>query len=105
MYYIFPLLQFLIIFAKLCTCKMFQNHKIAKLNTHEIKHLLGFRFSFSPNIWLKYDIDTRLVQISTYSNKIRVAITYFIKTNYLVTEKLIFNETFLSYFFWNREIK
>ena len=35
------------IFAKLFTREKFQNHKIAKLNTREIKYMTSFKFSFS----------------------------------------------------------
>ena len=39
-----------------------------------------FTFTKSPNIWSKYDIDTPISHISTYSNKIRVFVTYLITT-------------------------
>ena len=38
---------FLTIFVKFCTRIKFQNHKIAKLNTREIKYFPSLRFSFS----------------------------------------------------------
>ena len=37
----------LTIFAKFCARVKFQNHKIAKLNTCEIKYFPSLRFSFS----------------------------------------------------------
>ena len=53
----------------------FQNRKIAKLNTRKI---ITCRIwdSLFLNIWSKYDIDTRISHISTYSNDIRVFVTF-----------------------------
>ena len=54
-------MQFLTIFAKLCTQKSFKNHKIAELNSCRVWD------SLFPNIWSKYDIDDRISHISTNS--------------------------------------
>ena len=63
--------------------------------------------SLFPNIWSKYDIVTRISRTSFYSNEIGVYATYltFEQLHWLTIEKLIFNEVFVSYFYWNREIK
>ena len=44
--------------------------------------------SLFPNIWSKYDIDTCISHMSTYSNKIRVSVTYLI-TNTLINNRKI----------------
>ena len=36
----------------------------------------AFEILFFPNIWSKYDIDTRILHISTYNNEIRLSVTY-----------------------------
>ena len=45
------------------------NYKIAKLSTIQIWD------SLFPNIWSKYDIDTHILDISTYGNEIRISVT------------------------------
>ena len=44
--------------------------------------------SLFPNIWSKYDTDTCISHMSTYSNKIRVSVTYLI-TNTLINNRKI----------------
>ena len=60
------------IFAKFCTHGKSQNQKIAKLNTCRVWD------SLFPNIWSMHYVDTRISRISTYSNEIRVSVTYLI---------------------------
>ena len=76
-YYILRFSRFLTIFAKFCTRVKFQNYKIPKVNTREIKYLASLN-SLVLNIWSKYDIDTRISRFSTDSNEIRVSVTYLI---------------------------
>ena len=57
-----------------------------------------------PDIWSKYDIDT-IPHVFTYSNKIRVSVTYLITITFNNNRKNVIRWDFLSYFYWNREIK
>ena len=80
--------------------------KVSKPQNREIKYPRNLNTcrlwdSLFPNIWSKYDVDTHISHISTYSN---ISVTYLI-INTLTIEKLIFNEIFISYFYWNCEIK
>ena len=61
--------------------------------------------SLFPNIWSKYDINTRISHISTNINEIRVSVTYLI-TPTLINKRKIANQwDFRFLFYWNREIK
>ena len=60
----------------------FENHKIAKLNTCQLWN------SLFPNIWSKYDIDTRISRVLRKANEIRYSVTY------LITITLINNRKF-----------
>ena len=73
--------------------------QIVKLNTRKVKNLPSLRFFFSY-IWSNYDIDNRTSHASTYTNKL----TY-LPTITLAIEKLIFDETFVSYFYWHCKIR
>ena len=64
--------QVLIIFALFCTRENVQNNKIAKLSICRIWD------SLFPHTLSKYDTDTLISHISTYSNKIRVSVTHLI---------------------------
>ena len=55
----------------------------------------AFEILFFPNIWSKYDIDTRILHISTgilhistYSNEIRVSVTYLITITLIKSRKI-----------------
>ena len=58
--------------------------KVSKPQNREIKYLSSLRYFFC-NIGWEYDIDTRISHVSTYSNEIRVFVTY------LITFRLINN--------------
>ena len=64
----------------------------------------GIWDSLFPNIWSKYDIDTRIWRLSACNNEIRVSVTTLI-TIALIHKKLIFDKSFISYFYWNGEFK
>ena len=61
-------------FAKVCTREKFQNCKIA------IKYL--------PSLRSKHDIDNHMSHISTYSNEIRVSVTYLITITLINNRKI-----------------
>ena len=58
------------------------NHKIAKLNSCRVWD------SIFPNIWSKNYVDTRILRISTYSNEIRVSVTYLITITLINNRKI-----------------
>ena len=87
------------IFAKFSTCKKFQNHKIAKLNICRVWD------SPFPNVWSKYDIDTRTSHVSTYSNENRVLVTYSIIVTLIRNRKIKIQSDFRFLFLlnlWNK---
>ena len=59
-----------------------RNQTIEKLNTCRVRDFIF------PNIWSKYDIDTLISHTSTYSNKIRVSVTYLIKIALISNRKI-----------------
>ena len=61
--------------------------KVSKPQNREIKYLPSLRFFFF-NISPKYDIDTRISHISTYSNEIRVSVTYLISITLINNKKI-----------------
>ena len=86
-------------FAKFSTCKKFQNHKIAKLNICRVWD------SPFPNVWSKYDIDTRTSHVSTYSNENRVLVTYSIIVTLIRNRKIKIQSDFRFLFLlnlWNK---
>ena len=58
-----------------------------------------------PNIWSKYDINTRISHISTNINEIRVSVTYLISPTLINKRKIAIQWEFRFLFYWNREIK
>ena len=60
--------------------------------------------SLFPNMLPKHDVDTHISPFSTYSNEIRVPVTYLITVIWINNKKMIFCETFFSYFYWNCHI-
>ena len=58
-----------------------------------------------PNIWSKYDINTRISHISTNINEIRVSVTYLISPTLINKRKIAIQWDFRFLFYWNREIK
>ena len=67
--------------------------KVSKPQNREIKYPKKWNTcrvwnSLFPKIWTKYDIDIRTWHISTYSNEIRISVTYLIKITLINNRKI-----------------
>ena len=67
--------------------EIFYPGKVSKPQNCELNTCPVWDSLFS-NIWSKYDIDTRISQISSYSNEIRVSVTYLITITLISNRKV-----------------